>query len=157
DAAVGLQRDSDRPIHGRDRRADGRRDDAARAERSVERAVAVIADERDVGAAGGRGAEAGDDDATIGLDREGLARLEGNAGWQQARRKAAYSGADVGRHDAVAAEARVERAVGIEARDENRMLRPDGTVARDDDLAVGLRFHAVPFVGVQADVGDYDA
>ena len=90
----------------------------------VERSVGVQARDGDVLAVL---RVAGDDDLAVRLARRAAERVGERA--EGDRRRAA------------AAEARVERAVGLQARDGHR--RAPARVARDDDVAVGLHEHGV--------------
>ena len=124
DPAVGLDRDA----RGRRRRSCRGRWSRCRrrAEARVERAVGVVADEREVAVDARRaGREPGDDDLAVGLDGDRVGLVA--------------AAEDVGRDDPVGAEAGVGRAVGPVADDAEVAVREARRVgaADGDDPAVG--------------------
>ena len=121
--AVGLTRERARLV---EEARDCGRDDAAGAERRIERAERVVAHEEEVGGAS-RSRAPGDDELAVRLQHDRL----GPRG-----------GADRRRHDAGDAEAGVERAVRLVARERDRVVRAIRAPSGGDEHAVGLEHEA---------------
>ena len=142
DLTVGLHADRECSVWARSR-TDARHDDAvAASERRVERAVRVVADDREVRAAGVRGSR--DEQLAVRLLRDA-----------RAGRRA---GADRRCDNAVAAaEARIERAVGVVTREREDRVGDEGRDSGDDDTAIGLLQDAASLVDGRADGRRHDA